>query len=64
MLYKFELGHYGPEATKNIGCMKGGGAVDHIIVNRWFKKFYSRSKNLDDQANLTRPKTMDSEAVL
>ena len=27
MLYEFELGHNGTEATKNICCMKGDGAM-------------------------------------
>ena len=50
MLYEFELGHNTTEATKNIYCVKGESAVDHNTVNRWFKKFCSGCKNLDDQA--------------
>ena len=33
-------------------------------ATRWFKKFHSRCKNLDDQAKSGWPKTMNSEAVL
>ena len=57
MLYKFKLGHFAMDATKNIGCMKGKGAADHSTVTRWFKK-------LDHQVRLSRPKIVDSESVL
>ena len=40
--------------------MKGKNVVDQ----RWFKKFYSGCKNLDDQASSGKPKTMDSKAML
>ena len=63
ILYEFELGHKAAEATKNIRCAKGEDAVDHSTVTRWFKKFRSGCKNLDDQARSGRPKTVDSEAV-
>ena len=55
MLYDFRLGHNAMEATKNICCVKGEGAVDPNIVTRWLKKF---CKNLDNQAKWGRPKTM------
>ena len=64
MLYKFELGHNIVEATKKICCAKGEGAVDHSKVARWFKKFYLGCKNFDDQAKSSKPKTVDSEAML
>ena len=35
MIYEFELGHNATEATKNICCAKGDGAVDHSIETRW-----------------------------
>ena len=50
------------EATKDIYGAKCESTLDH---NTWyFKKFYSEYKNLDDQAKLGRPKTMDSGAML
>ena len=61
MLYKFELGHNAMEATKNI-CVKGEDAVDHTVT-KWFKKFCSGCKNLNDLSRPGRPKTMNSEAV-
>ena len=32
-------------------------------VSRWFKKIFSGCKNLDDQAQSGRPKSVDSESV-
>ena len=58
MLYKFKLVHNATEATKNICCAKGKGAVDHSSVTRGFKKFRLGCKNLDDQARLDRPKAV------
>ena len=49
------------EATKNI-WMKSECAVDHMTVTRWFKKFCSGYKNLNDQGRSGRPKTMNSES--
>ena len=51
------------EAIKNICCMKEEVSVDHITVTRWFKKFCSGCKNLDDQTRLGRLKTMNFKAV-
>ena len=45
------------EATKNVCCIKGESAVDHNKVTRWFKKFCSGFKNLNNQAT-------DSEVML
>ena len=59
MFYGFELS-YGSDPK----YLKGEGAVDHRTVTRWFKKFRSRCKNLDNQTGSGRPKTVDSEAVL
>ena len=36
MIYKFELGHNAVEANKSICCVKGGGAVDHSRVTRYW----------------------------
>ena len=62
--YKFKLGHNTEEVTKNICCVKGEGVVDHSTVTRWFKKFHSGYKNLNNQANLDPPKMMDSKTML
>ena len=59
MVPEFELGHNTAEAIKNISCMKSENAVI-----RWFKKFRSSCKNVDDQAWSGRHKSVDSEAVL
>ena len=64
MLYEFELGHDTVEVIRNASSVKGQVTVDHKTVIRWFKKFCSCCKNLDDQAMSVRPKAMDSEAVL
>ena len=63
ILYKFKLGYNSAEVTKNICWVKGESAVENGIVIRWFKKFHSDHKNLNDQARLDRPKTMDSKAM-
>ena len=57
-------GPYCHKITKNICCAKGEGAVDHNTVTRWFKKFHSGCKNINDQISLGKPKTMDSKALL
>ena len=44
--------------------MKGERVVDHSTVIRWFKKFCSVCKYLDDHAKSGMDKTVDSEAVL
>ena len=44
------------KATKNICCAKNKGAVDHCTVTKWFKKFCSSSKNLNDQTTSGRSK--------
>ena len=48
------------ERNKNTCYEKDEGSVDHSTVTRWFKKFHSGCKNLDDQARSDRPKIMDS----
>ena len=60
---RVRIGHYAPEATKNICWAKGEGVFDHCTVTRWWKKFRSSYKKLDDQAKWGRPKPVDSEAV-
>ena len=52
MHYVFKLGLNAREANKNICCMKSEGAIGHIKVTRWFKKFCSGWKNFNDQAVL------------
>ena len=44
--------------------MKGEDAVDYSTVTRWFKKFLSGCKNLNNLIALGRPETVDSETVL
>ena len=58
-IYEFELVHITTETTKNICCVNGEGAVDHITVI----KFHLGCKNLNDRARSGKPKTVDSEAV-
>ena len=64
MLYKFKLGHYATEAIKNLSCAKGKGSIYHSPVTRCFKKFCLGCKNLDNHVKLSRPKIMDSKAML
>ena len=65
MVYEFEVGHKSTEATKNICWAKVESAIlDHSTVTKWFKKLRWVHKNLDYQAKLGRPKTIDSEAML
>ena len=59
MLYEFELSHNTAEAAKNFSCTKGEEAV-----TRWLKKICLSYKNLNDQSRSSRPRTVNSEAVL
>ena len=59
MIYKFELGHNAVEATNILCWTKSEVAVDHNIVIRCLKKFYSCCTNLNDQAYLRMPKNQD-----
>ena len=61
MLHKFEQSHNTAEATENIYCAKGQGAVDHTTVTRWFKKFHLGCKNLNNQSD--KPKAVDYECA-
>ena len=63
MLCEFELGHNTVEATKNVRCMKGEGAVDLTPVKRQIKKFCSGCKNLDEKTRPGKGKTVDSEVM-
>ena len=56
--------HKVTEVIKNICCVKDIDVALRSAVTRWFKKFYSGCKNLDDQPWSGRSKTMDFEAVL
>ena len=64
VLYEFEQRYNVAETTKNISCVKGKRAVDHNIVTGRFKKFRLGCKNLDHQVRLSRPYSVDFEAVL
>ena len=65
MLYKFKLEHNTAEETKNICGMKGEDAIDHsTVVTRWFKKFCSGCKNLDNQVRTDRFKSMNSKVMV
>ena len=44
------------ETTKNTCYGKGEDALDHSAVKRWFKKFCTSCKNLNDQAKSDGPK--------
>ena len=58
------MSHNDTEATKNTSCVKDEGAVDHSTVIRWFNKFCSGYKKLNDQVRSSRPKDEDSKAML
>ena len=61
MFYAFKLGHNETEKKqKNICRAKTEGKVDYSSVTRWFKKFCSACKNLDDQARSYRSKLLIS----
>ena len=59
LLYKFQVGYNAVEATKIICCTNCEVPVDHNTVTRWFKKFCSDCKNLENQTMLGQPKTID-----
>ena len=61
IFYEFKLGHNAGETTKNV---KAEDTVDHSMVTRWFKKFHSGCKNLDNQTSSDRPKIVVFVAVL
>ena len=49
---------------KTFTAMKDESTVEHSTISKWFKKFCSGYKNIDNQAYLGKPKTLDSEAML
>ena len=49
---------------KNIGWAKDKDTVAHSTAIRWFKKFRSGCKNVDDQLRLGWLKSVDSDPVL
>ena len=51
------------EATQNVCCVKGESTVAHSTVTRWFKKFCSSYKNLDNETRSGKPKNVDSKAM-
>ena len=61
MLYKYKLAHNATETTKNICCSK---ILDLSTITRWFNKFHSSCKNLNDQARSSRPRIIDFKAKL
>ena len=63
MIYKFDLGHNPAKATNNICCMKDEDVVDFSTTTSWLKKFLSSRKNLNNQARLGGPKTVDFKAM-
>ena len=60
ILYEFKLGG----SNLKYFWVKNNGAVDQSTVTRWFKKFYSGCKNLDDQERSGKSKIVDSGAML
>ena len=50
--------------SSTLATTKSEGKVDHSTVTRWFKKFHTGRKDLNNQARSDRPKSMDSMAVL
>ena len=44
------MGYETVEARKTFFCVKGEHEVDHTIFTRWFKKFRSGCKDLNDWA--------------
>ena len=63
MIYVFELGNKAAEAIKNI-CVKSKESDDHTVVIRWFKKFRSSVKNLENKARSDKPKSANSKTVV
>ena len=64
MLSVFKMAYNHEESTKTFCRAKEKDTVDHNTVNRWFKKFHSGCKSLDDQVRSGNLKAEDSEAVL
>ena len=63
-IYKFELGYYAPEETKNICWANSKNTVNCSIVTKWFKKFRSVCKNLDVQEGVDMPKIVGLESLI
>ena len=58
------MAHNVAEAIKkNNFCSRDEGAVDCWTVIRWFKKFRSGCKKVNDRVRSSRYKTVDFEAV-
>ena len=52
------------KTTKNIFWVKDEDAINHNTVTRWFKKFHSGYKDLDDQTRLGKLKVMNFKAIV
>ena len=59
MFFDFKQFNNAAEDTK-----ESESAVDHSTLTRWFKKFWSSCKNLDDQARSVRPKSVACKTLL
>ena len=64
MPYKLKLGHNATETAKNICCAKGEGTGDYSKVTRWLKKFHLGCKDFNVRVRSSKPKPMDSDAML
>ena len=58
MIYEFKQDYNIIEASKNICSMKCEAAVDNSSVTRWFEKFCTGYKNLNNQERLDTSKTV------
>ena len=62
--YGFKLVYKATEEPKNISWAKGEDKVKHSTEPRWFKKFCTCCKDLDNQARSGRFKILNAKAIL
>jgi hypothetical protein len=63
MLYEFDQGHKAAEATRNICDIYGEEAVKERTCRRFFEKFSSGDRSLEDKHHSGRPTEFNTEAL-
>ena len=62
-LYEFDLGHSAAEAFRNIISAKGQGVTCERTVQRWFEKFRSGDRSLQEEDGRGRPSDVGDEQL-
>ena len=64
MLYRYEKGYKAAEAFRDLNELFGEGTIGERQVRRWFERFKSGNKSLEDEGGRGRPSDFDDQALL